>query len=342
MFQNKMTLQLFTIIKYMSNINSNNSKKHYLLSKNLKIRNVSVRSEELGIGSPIVLGCIGGVVIIIILMIWIYVYCYNANPPQRIQVSLKKEQPNQIDLTIDQSKAKFCRNESKLIAKNEKVNDNSIIKQDLSFENKIFVSNIGKIRLKKTKEFENSGNKTNNKLNYEEKKNELLTSLDKKKIERKYATISNSKNPIHRSSDNLVGYTNDKLEYPIEKKVIEEFYKIDHIDIQLQDLSKNPISNEIVINKADKISYRDRYKMEKRISKGENLGDEEYEQKEESSMQNNVDKNNLQPLEEDIISDFKERTKNFNYEIFKKSTLDFEEESIARGKLKKKKTVDFK
>ena len=124
--------------------------------------------------------------------------------------------------------------------------------------------------------------------------------------------------------------------------VIEEFYKIDNIDIQLQDLSKNPISNEIVINKADKISYRDRYKMEKRISKGENLGDEEYEQKEESSMQNNVDKNNLQPLEEDIISDFKERTKNFNYEIFKKSTLDFEEESIARGKLKKKKTVDFK
>jgi hypothetical protein len=334
-----MTFQLFTFIKYLTTINSNNSKKHYLLSKNFKIRNVSVRSEELGIGSPIVLGCIGGVVVIIILMIWIYVYCYNANPPQRIQVSHKKEQPNQIDLSIDQSKAKICRNESKLIEKNEKVNDNSIIRQDLSFENKIFMSNIG---LKKTIEFEISGNKNNNKLNYDEKKREILTSLDEKKIERKYATMSNSKNPIHRSSDNLVGYTNDKLEYPTEKKVIREIYKIDHIDIQLQDFSKNPNSNGIVINKADKISYRDRYKMEKRISKDENLEDEEYEQKEQSSRQNNADKNNLQPLEEDIISDFKERTKNFNYEIFKKSTLDFEEESIARRKSKKKKTVDFK
>jgi hypothetical protein len=43
----------------------------------------------------------------------------------------------------------------------------------------------------------------------------------------------------------------------------------------------------------------------------------------------------LEPYEDDVISDYKEKTKNFRFELYKKSTLELDKESIARMNLKK-------
>jgi len=61
--------------------------------------------------------------------------------------------------------------------------------------------------------------------------------------------------------------------------------------------------------------------------------DEDYTEKEH-------DRHNLQPDCEDVISDFKERTKGIKIELYKKNTMDFDKESDDRRKKKKKNNKD--
>lgn len=71
------------------------------------------------------------------------------------------------------------------------------------------------------------------------------------------------------------------------------------------------------------------------IKEEENEIQSKYKEKEMNEEEKKIEitkdvKHNLQPGVEDVISDYKEKTKNFKFELFKQDTQDFEKESLDK------------
>ena len=98
-------------------------------------------------------------------------------------------------------------------------------------------------------------------------------------------------------------------------------------------------SKEKEIKKEEEKRKVENKKREEEKNKVINVSDAEEEEDVEVDyyVEKFHDKSQLQPDNEDVISDFLEKTKNIKIELFKKNTQDFDKESMERSKTIKKK-----
>ena len=200
-----------------------------------------------------------------------------------------------------------------------------------SVDIKSLINIIEKKEQKITILFQTFANKVNNECNSEQDKNEFFEPL-RKTNKNIISDAESSKTKISANlykSDDIIGFTNEKRDSPSNSFFnikLNEIYKIQDLELE-EDCSK--IHKEEI--NQDKVEEKIKVKINIENINSESKEEEESDEIVESyEHYHYVDKNNLQPCYDDIISDFKEKTKNIKIELYKKSTLDLDEESMNR------------
>lgn len=203
--------------------------------------------------------------------------------------------------------------------------------------------------------FENFSNELNGKYTSEQDKNDFFKPLplQQAKTAKTDAVSSISRMTVQHPNglniQDLVCYTNDKRESPTNsfyEKKIDEINQIQEIALEVEDdktqkkLSPQKEVKDVKELKETPKPDKEKKSSEKKTTIKEDHNEEEEEEDDDSvaykEKENDISKNELQPDEDDIISDFHEKTKNFKIEIHKKSTFELDKESVEMHKKKAK------
>jgi hypothetical protein len=329
-----------------------------------------LKTEDL---SPVIMGILGGSIVLVISSIIIWCMC-RKRTEQKQETPVKLDVINQFDVSIDISKVKLAEpihNESpkkvNTFAKvseqddKESVNANPLEKSNEKEANKGNLNNSSERKLidnkfptpkltpapitpleikqqKITKLFENFTSKLNEKYTSEQDKYEFFKPLPMVKTQKTDAMSFISKmtaNPNNNNIQDLVCYTNEKRESPTNsfyEKKIDEINQIQEIALDLEDDKTH--------KKIESQNPKETKKEEKQSAKKKTAQkDEEIEEEEdevEGFKEQEATKNMLQPDQDDIISDFNEKTRNVQIEIHKKSTFELDKESMEHHKKRSK------
>jgi len=294
---------------------------------------INLRTSTFNIVSPIFLGSVGGGVILTIVIIIIACKCRNTEEVKAPEPVVQKvEVANQIDLSLDKSKAKL--------------NDISTKDKDIKINNteketgrKLVVTSTELKQQKIDKLLEEFSNKLKEKYSSQHDKceffkpysnnaiNDLATSNRKDGLSNisKMTDITRIQKNDKACIDELVYYTNGKRDYPSNSFYDEKLEEMNRIE-------------EMELDEEIKTQKREENEEQKEIEEVEieQNFDEDDDDEELEYIEKEHDKHNLQPDCEDVISDFKEKTIGVRIEIHKKNTKDFEKESEERKKKKKK------
>ena len=341
---------LYSISKKFLYVQMNIDTYHYILYKLEIEEKIRIRSEDISITSPEVLGSIGGgIFVIIVLIIIVCCYCRKSkNTP--IETPVVLEIPDQIDLSVDQSKEKLSKKNSitnsKLMQKdastiekpNTIVEDNTIvvdiIKPDSFTDRKLINTRIENKEQRIIKLFQNFVTKVNLKDNNDDHdRNDFFKPPSKTKNYTNNDAVSCmskfSANPNFMPIEDMIRYTNEKRDSPTNSfydKKMDEIYHIQQLELELED--DNKTQKKQSEKKTEKIEEtKIEIKLDNQVKVVES-------QEKLESFEDGIDKNSLVPYAEDVISYYKEKKKNFVFELYKKSTLDFEIESLERKKSK--------
>lgn len=280
-------------------------------SFNIKVYSPILKYSGFNYLSPIFIGALGGGLILIILIATIYCCCKNSNNDQvETTPKLKVELFKSLDLSLEKSKGLS----SSQITKDINELNNKDQSEDIS-DRKLVGTNVQNPNEKITTLFKNLSGILNNQYHSEHDKNEFFKPM-KKPLQDAVSDISivsrlTPDQILMRNKESvLICYTNEKRDSPPES-----FY-----EKKLEDL------------KEEESEIRNKYKD----------NDAEMESDDNKEDISKDDKRNLRPGETDIISDYKEKTKNFKFKVFKQDTSDFEKESLERfnNKLSFRKSQD--
>ena len=131
---------------------------------------------------------------------------------------------------------------------------------------------------------------------------------------------------FHKNPQDLDKYTNDKRESPTNS-----FY-----DKKMDDILELENEEESNIQRRSDIEIKgNKYDRNGNIINEEIIRMDFASPKKSELCAEILEQYSLEPYEDDVISDYKEKTKNFRFELYKKSTLELDKESIARMNLKK-------
>ena len=307
--------------------------------------------------SPGVIGLIGGAIVAIIAVVILWIVCKNkSSQPEEKKVDKVENQEalNQVENSLDHSKAKLSNKNKEELSKmkNAKESLNDINKEieiekeknKNSSERKLVTMTpleenvpVTQLEIKEqkiSKLFQSFSSKLNDKYNSEQDKHEFFKPISLAKTEKTDAISSFSKvskktaNPNQDNVNDAVCYTNQKRDSPTNS-----FYdkKMDEIN-QIQQLAL-----EIEEDKLTQLKKVAEKKVETPILEVKTPDEDEEDEEDYESVYKEKDnsRNQLEPDEDDIISDFHEKTKNVKIELFKKNTQDFDKESMERNKNKK-------
>jgi hypothetical protein len=163
-----------------------------------------------------------------------------------------------------------------------------------------------------------------NKVTFEEKpivtnKNneEKKIVLENKASNEKKVTFEKMKSDKKPEEENKAFKKEEEVKKPERRKKSKEKEKKKEEDKKKAENKKKEVEKNKVINVSD--------------------AEEEEDVEVDYYVEKFHDKSQLQPDNEDVISDFLEKTKNIKIELFKKNTQDFDKESMERNKTTKKK-----
>ena len=340
-----------------------NNKSNYFIINKLKISDhyILIKLDDVSMTSSIVLGSMVGGVLIILVIVIISIYCCKGKtePPPvasievpavlNNQVSFKMKVVNQIDITYEGSKCKLNQSESKLNQSESKLNIQNdsnlncqiegIINSKEKGENHQIINNqhaskdpTVKMEMRKekiTKLFEKFVKNVNDETELDNDKKEFFKSVPRTNND---AVSSFSKvsmmtaGNFHKNPQDLDKYTNDKRESPTNS-----FY-----DKKMDDILELENEEESNIQRRSDIEIKgNKYDRNGNIIKEEIIPMDFASPKKSELCAEILEQYSLEPYEDDVISDYKEKTKNFRFELYKKSTLELDKESIARMNLKK-------
>ena len=276
-----------------------NGDNYYWLNKtfNINVFFPKPKYSEFNFLNPFFVGSLSGGLVLVILIIIIYLCCKDRE--NQTKQTFKQDLVNSIDISMDKSKTKFFyKNE---ITK-EKIESNC--KEQDKSDRILIGSLIEKREQKITLLFDKLSAKLNDQYHSEQDKHEFFKTVKKSSDEVSVNSILSNLMPEQSSMRNkaeaTICYTNEKRDSPPES-----FYakKIDELNDEESEIGNNYL-----------------------------VGDVEKESNEEETKEvsRKDDKHTLQPDDDDIISDYKEKTKDNKLQIYKQNTQDFEKESLDR------------